>query len=189
MSIKKKLTGINRLLKTIGEPPLLNEDDFQLSYEADLADRQLEETKKTILTMGYAFNTVEAVVLSPDINGYIGVPPSALSIIPSDKNIVVREGLLFDKEAITFNFTESKTVKIVYDSDFDYMPSELAELIMAKSAYIFQRDNINDPSVNQELLREVQEAQKNVNIWHIRETKASGLNANFSRKVNPKGSF
>jgi hypothetical protein len=69
------------------------------------------------------------------------------------------------------------------------MPNELSELIMAKASYIFQRDNINDPSVNQELLREVQEAQKEVNIWEIRETRASGLNTNFSRKNNPRGSF
>jgi len=112
MSIKKKLTGINRLLKTIGEPPLLNEDDFQLSYEADLADRQLEETKKTILKIGYSFNTVDSVDLSPDINGYIHIPPSSLTVIPEDKNLVVREGLLFDKQNITFNFTDTSKATV-----------------------------------------------------------------------------
>ncbi len=185
--VKKKLTGVNRLLKTIGEPPLQNEDDFQLSDEAILAESQINETTETILSKGFKFNTVDAFTLSPDINGYIHIPPDSIVVEINDDKLTIKEGLLFDRTTQSMFFTNSIDVKIIFNSDFDYIPKVIQEAILAEASYIFQRDNINDPNVNRELDEARKIANRDLNIYYINQAKATGLNDRFSRNSNPTG--
>lgn len=183
--MKKKLRGVNRLLKTIGEPPLLNEDDFLLSYEAQLAEKQIDETKEEVLEKGFKFNTNPTVVLAPDINGYIVIPPSALFVNTNDEDLTIKEGMLYDRANNTLLFNESKTVTIVYNQDFDYIPSAIQEYILAKSSYIFQRDNINDPTSNNALEKALKEAEKELNIYKIKQAGVNIKDSKFNRDTNP----
>lgn len=185
--IKKKLTGVNRLLKTIGEPPLQNEDDFQLSDEAILAEKQIEESTETILSRGFKFNTVDSFTLSPDINGYIHIPPDAITVEIDDDDITIKEGLLFDRVNQSMIFSDSVDAKIIFNSEFDYIPKVIQEAILSEASYIFQRDSINDPTSNSELDKARVLANRELNIYYINQTKASGLNDKFSRNSNPTG--
>lgn len=182
---KKKLTGVNRLLKTIGEPPLLNEGDFSLSHEAQLADMQIDETTSKVLSQGFKFNTVKSIQLSPDINKYIAVPPNVLVINFSDSNITINDGLVYNRETFSFQFDSKVEASIIYNEDFDYIPPVIQEYILAEASYIFQRDSINDPSSNTELLKYRSEALRDMRVWHINQTKANGKDNRFDRTSNP----
>lgn len=182
---KKKLGGVNRLLKTIGEPPLINEDDYSLSHEAQLASAQIDETTAKVLSRGFKFNTVKSISLQPDVNKYISVPPNILVINFTDTALTVNDGMIYNREKYTFLFDTPVEASIVYNEDFDYIPPVVQEYILAEASYIFQRDSINDPSTNAELLRYKAEANRDLNVWHINQTKANGKDSRFDRTSNP----
>lgn len=182
---KKKLAGVNRLLKTIGEPPLLNEDDYSLSHEAQLASAQIDETTAKVLSRGYKFNTVKSMNLTPDLNRYIAVPPNILVIDFEDTALTVNDGMVYNRETFSFSHSSVITVKIIYNEDFDYIPAVVQEYILAEASHVFQRDSINDPSTNAELLRVKAEANRDLNVWHINQTKANGKDSKFDRTSNP----
>lgn len=184
--MKKRLRGVNRLLKTIGEPPLLNEDDYQLSEEAQLADAQIDDTLDKVLGRGFKFNTMSDVSLKPDIKGYISVPPNALVMVFEDKNLTINDGLVFDKVNFTNKFESNIIAEIIYKEDFEYVPPVIQEYVLALASYVFQKDSIGDSSVNTELLRELQEAQKYLNIFKIKQAQANGKSPIFNRTSNPQ---
>ena len=182
---KKKLAGVNRLLKTIGEPPLINEDDYSLSHEAQLASMQIDETTAKVLSKGYKFNTIKNLKLTPDINRYIAVPPNILVIDFEEDSLTINDGMVFNRETYSFFFDSAITVSVIYNEDFDYIPSVIQEYILADASYVYQRDSINDPSTNAELLRAKAEANRDLNIYHINQTKANGKDGRFDRASNP----
>lgn len=182
---KKKLTGVNRLLKTIGEPPLIIESDYSLSHEAQLASTQIDETTAKVLSTGYKFNTAKSVKLVPDINKYISVPPNILVINFAETNITINDGMVYNRDTFSFLFDSAVEASITYNEDFDYIPHVLQELILAEASYVFQRDSINDPSTNNELLKARNEAMRDAKVWHINQTKANGKDNKFSRNTNP----
>lgn len=182
---KKKLTGVNRLLKTIGEPPLLDEGDFSLSHEAQLADIQIDETTSKVLSKGFKFNTTKSIELTPDVNNYIAIPPNVLVINFKDTAITINDGLVYNRETLSFQFTSKIEASIIYNEDFDYVPPVVQEYILAEASYIFQRDSINDPNSNSELLKYRSEALRDMKIWHINQTKANGKDNRFDRTSNP----
>lgn len=183
--MKKLLRGVNRLLKTIGEPPLLNEDDYQYSEEAKLASNQIEDTLEQVLGQGFKFNTMLAINLQPDINKYISVPPNALVMEFQDKNLTINDGMVFDRVKFTNQFDTAIIADVIYTEDFEYIPPVIQEYIIAKASYVFQKDSIGDTNVNTELLRELQEATKYLNIYKIDQAQANARSDYFARNANP----
>lgn len=182
---KKRLGGINRLLKTIGEPPLINEEDYSLSHEAQLADTQIDETTSKVLSKGFKFNTVKNFKLIPDLNNYIAIPPNILVITFSDSNLTINDGMVYDRSTLSCRFNTSVEAELIYNEDFDYIPHVVQEMILAEASYIYQRDSINDPNTNSELLRAMSEANRDLKIWHINQIKANGKDSRFDRTSNP----
>lgn len=182
--MKKLLDAVTELLKAIGEPPLQNEDDFQFSYEAQQAQKTIERVKADVLGEGFIFNTLN-IELQPDLEGFISIPPNALDLQFDDENLTVNDGMVFDRDSLTFKFENPIKVTVVYDEDFDYIPLALQKFIVAQSAVNFQNDMINDPATDASLQRKLFEATKNKNIWIIRQAKANGKDSTFSRNTNP----
>lgn len=182
---KKKLAGVNRLLKTIGEPPLLDEADYSLSHEAQLASMQIDETTAKVLSQGFKFNTVKSINLTPDVNKYIVVPPNILVMNFSNTSLTVNDGMVYNRETFSFLFDAPIDVSIVYNEDFDYIPSVVQEYVLAEASYVFQRDSINDPSTNAELLKYKAEANRDLKVWHINQIQANGKSTIFDRTSNP----
>lgn len=186
--MKKRLTGINVLLNAIGEPPLLDESDFSLSYEAGLAEAQIEETKESVLAEGFKFNTLTQDLI-PDSKGYISVPPSALTLEFEDEELTINDGLVFNRVAFTRKFEDSISVTVIYNENFDYIPPVIQKYIITLATLTFQRDTINDTSIEKGIKEDLQLAFRNLNMWKIKQAKANGLNSRFNRSTNPTGSF
>lgn len=183
-NLKKKLQGVNRLLKTIGEPPLFQEADYQLSYEAQRADEQIDDTQRQVLGDGFKFNT-STIDLIPDLSNYISTPPNALVIEFADSNLTVDDGLVFDRVNYTKKFESNVTATIIYNEDFEYIPSVVQEYILAQSAYVFQRNSINDPEMTKELKLVLTEAKMKLNVYKINQAKANFKDGIFNRQSDP----
>jgi len=187
--MKRELEAVNKMLTVVGEPPLVNEDDYQLSDEALQASAELNRVKKKYLARGYKFNTRESVSLAPDVSGFIHIPANAIDVIPEKINLVIQEGLLFDLDTLSYIFTASENAKLVLDYDFNYVPQVLAECILAESCYIFQRDKVGDNSVTSQLEKDLQIANRDLNVWIINNANATFVDTRFSRKQNPKSNL
>lgn len=184
--MKKRLEAVNKMLAVVGEPPLINEDDYQLSDEAQQASTELDRVKRTYLARGYKFNTRESVELSPDVNGYIHVPASAIDVIPENPNLIIHEGLLMDVTTSSLLFTKSENVKVIIDYDFDYLPHVLADCILADACLKFQVEKVGDVNISSRLERDKAEALRDLNVWIINNANATYKDNRFSRKSNPK---
>lgn len=183
-NLKKKLQGVNRLLKTIGEPPLFEESDYTLSYEAQRADEQIDDTQRQVLGEGFKFNT-STIDLIPDLGDYIATPPNALVIEFEDSSLTVDEGLVFDRVKYTKKFKEKVSATVIYNENFEYIPSVVQEYILAMASYVFQRNSINDPEMTKELKSVLAVAKKNLNVYKINQAKASFKDDLFNRQSDP----
>ena len=182
--MKVRLEGVNRLLRTIGEIPLVDEADFALSEEAVQAEGQIESTLVKVLSQGFKFNKFTLDLL-PDVDGYIAVPPNTLVIQFTKDALSVNNGLVFDQELLSSKFTEPIEVMITYREDFDNLPIVVQEHIIAEASFVFQRDVINDSAKNAELRETKAETRKDLNVYKINQAKANGKDSRFARNSNP----
>lgn len=184
--MKKKLEAVNKMLAVVGEPPLINEDDYQLSDEAQQASSELDRVKRTYLSRGYRFNTRESVELAPDVNGYIHVPANAIDVVPESDNIVIHEGMLLDVTNTSLIFSNSENVKVILDYDFDYLPHVLANCILADACLQFQAEKVGDQSITTRLREALGVATRDLNVWLINNAGATYKDTRFSRRSNPR---
>lgn len=145
-----KLEAINRCLRAIGETPV-NAITSSLPEAAD-ARSLVDEVTKEVLAAGWHCNTNYNVKLTPDIDGYIRVPNTYISVDTSGVsrhiNVAVREDpndellKLFNIKDQTFVFTDPLYTTIVLDFDIDSLPYQLQNYIAWKAARQFQQGSV-----------------------------------------------
>lgn len=187
--MKRELEAVNKMLTVVGEPPLVNEDDYQLSDEALQASAELDRVKKKYLARGYKFNTRDSVALAPDVLGYIIAPANAIDVEPENTKLIIQEGLFFNTDTLSFIFNGAEKAKLILDYDFNYLPHVLAECILAEACYIFQRDKVGDNNISSQLSKDLQLANRDLNVWIINNANATFVDTRFSRKQNPKSNL
>lgn len=148
--MSSKLEAINRCLRAIGETPV-NSIASELPEAAD-ARSLIEEQTRAVLTTGWHTNTSYGIKLTPDVDGYIRVPNTYISIDSSGRsrsiNVTARQdpndGLLklFNITDQTFKFTEPVYVDVVHYFDFDALPAQLQNYIAWRSAELFQQGSV-----------------------------------------------
>lgn len=144
-SSKLLLTSINILLQTINELPIENSDDLIYSTTAQLAEMTINEVKKEVLSQGWHFNKDDGYEFPPDVNGVISIPYNVLDIVASDgKNYIMRDWKLYNKDDITFQFTEAVKCDVVWNMDFNSLTHPIRHYITIKAARIFQARTIGD---------------------------------------------
>ncbi len=137
--------------------PLDIEDTIDDIQTAVIVDKQLDITKRNILSQGWFFNRITRS-LKPDLLGYIPIPSSFLSIDGGDNypNIVMRDGKLFDKSELTYKFTDSVECKIIEDMYFDDIPYVFADYIVkiaSLTTYINVVGNTDDVAIRNEMVK------------------------------------
>jgi len=123
--------AINEILLSINEMPLDIEDSVEDIQTAIIVNKQLEISKRNILSQGWYFNKTKRY-LKPDLSGYIPIPSTFLSVDGSDayESIVIRDNKLFDKSKLVYKFTEPIECEIVEDMTFDDIPYIFADYIV-----------------------------------------------------------
>lgn len=127
-----QIDSINRMLRYIGELPVPTTiviDNLPEGHEARVAKTILSETSRELQEKGWWFNTEDWEFI-PDDTGYITIPDSVISITPSTtrEKYMVKGGDLYDVTNKTKIFTTNVTLKTVFESDFEDLPSSFATL-------------------------------------------------------------
>lgn len=152
MAIDKKLKAVNRMLRSIDMMQLNSWDELDaIGYSAR---DELDDVSESVQAEGWYFNE-ETIELSPDVNGFIIVPENALSVSHStDKNIIVREGKLYNKTnnaTDPFVFEGAQSVNLILGFDFEELPKEAADYIINQATFNFQANVIGNKGTSQSL--------------------------------------
>ena len=139
--------AINEILLSLNELPLDVTDAVEDIPIAVVVNQSLDIAKRKVLGKGWYFNTID-MELTPNTDGYISIPFSFLSVDGGDAepNLTVRDWKLFDKELLTYKFTENKSCEIIEDIPFDDVPYMIANYIVAVSSLQSYTDIIGDES-------------------------------------------
>lgn len=137
-----KLNAVNRMLDLLGAPPEDSLVSSDLSLEGSRALTRLDDEVSYFQSQGWYFNTFTRT-LKQDIDGYIYLPNNTLrvdTIDPTDKNIHKKGNRLYDFENNTYAINRDIEVEIILELDFEDMPYEAQEYIVAKASKEFQMD-------------------------------------------------
>ena len=158
--------AINECLQVIGEQRIEGDLSIEGIDEAEQADALIESTKEEILSEGWSFNYDSEWTLSPDTDGYIVVPPSALRVDPSEESekYIRKGGKLYDKDGKTFKFTSSVDCDIVWNIAFDEIPSIMQKYIVLKASRILYQRLVGDTNMLSILMDDEKQARLRVNI-------------------------
>jgi hypothetical protein len=135
--------AVNRLLLSIGELPIENEDEIEDILEARLAKQVLIDTKMQVLAYGFNFNKELDVPFIPDLNGNIPIPANVLSLHNAD-GITIKDWMLYDVENKTRIFTDTVLCDVIWNTDFNNLQYAVRNYITVKAARIFQSKMIGD---------------------------------------------
>ena len=138
MAITTKLDSVNIILSNIGQAPVTALDTGNPLTET--AELVLIEVSRTVQAAGWYFNTEYCYPLIPDVFGEVRIPPNILSMdfTPySDKNVVQRQGKLYNRTDHTYKFTGQLELDIVWLEEFDDIPEAFIDYITIRAANVF----------------------------------------------------
>ena len=147
------LAGVNMILRSIGEREVSNIVD-PTRGDVSASVSELNNTTTLVLSEGWDFNR-EVRKLSPDEDGRIKVPLSALSLgltAPFQRDeIVARGDYFFNKTESTYQFTEPIEFEIIVSLSWDELPENTRQYIIARAARRVASDRVGDVSMIQQL--------------------------------------
>ncbi|MFG1227146.1 hypothetical protein [Xanthobacter wiegelii] len=154
--MSNKLKAVNRCLRAIGEAPVNS-----LSSgvpDAEVAMAVLDDVTEEVLEVGWHCNTRREVRLLPDVNGQIAVPSDYLQVdtVGTSANIDVTVSKdpqddiikLFNITEQTYEFSGPVYVDVILRLDYEGLPLALRNYIAAKSARVFQENQMGSTSLD-----------------------------------------
>lgn len=181
-----KLQAVNKMLRSIGEFPVQALDTGG-STDAAVAESVLDEVKLAVLGDGWNLNTAHNITLSRNSGNQIPIPTTALHIDSygsfANSNYVRRGDYLYDLDNNTDVFTESVTVSIIYDMEWDQLPAKLKHYITCRAALQFCIEGPADDRMVQFLTAERDDALLDARREDARQRDANILNNRHSREV------
>jgi hypothetical protein len=151
LDAQTELEAVNAMLLSIGQAPV-NTLLVTGIKDVSLAIAQLARSTRTLLTRGWGFNTDDAFVLTPDIDGHVLIPSGALRVDPTSAGtdaVTRRNGLkgmcLYDKGEMSFVFVEPLECKVVWGFPFADLPETARNFIATSAGRRFQANVIGSP--------------------------------------------
>ena len=138
-----ELEAVNLMLMTIGEYKVNDLINLAGRSDAAIAKDILNNTSRAVQSKGWTFNTDFGVKLLPDTEGRIKLGASILRIDTtskvrsSEKDIIERDNMLYDRENNTHIFTEDVTVNTITYFNFESLPEAARRFIAIRSARVF----------------------------------------------------
>ena len=137
-----ELEAINVMLSAVGSSPV-NSLGSPLGAETAIAKNILTETRREVLSSGWAFNTDRKLEMTADTSNQVQIPENILRIDGSDGynsnlDLVQRSGYLYDKKSHTNVLTVSTvTVDVTYLLPFVDIPEVARRYVMIRAARVF----------------------------------------------------
>lgn len=180
LALTTKLDAVNAMLESVWETPVSTLSVSGINSVAQ-AVRVLDRTTRAVLSRGWAFNTDKsitmAVTFDPLADPVPGVAPTGTIPLPADtlhvdsvdedkgRDVVQRDGMLYDRDNNTFLFDRPIKVKIIHLLDFESIPETARAYIAVAAARVFrdkwlQKDTPSNPTTDEmEALRDLEDAE------------------------------
>ena len=168
-----ELSAVNSILGSIGQSPitqLKNTTGALISTNPEISFiyNLLVETTKDVLNEGWHFNTEEHIEIQPNANKNIIIPTNMLRYdihdgqMFRDRDVVKREGKLYNKADHTFEFSSPVFIDATYLYDFEDVPSAFQRYIIAKASTRAATQLVGDANLAR--LLQTQEAQTRASV-------------------------
>lgn len=166
---KSELSMINDSLLAIGEAPFMEGtvvDTIPIGTDGETAKRLIRSTMIEVQSRGWYFNTDYDYVLTPDINGFITLPPNVLRTdfgnTSNANRFLIKNNGIYDVANQTFIIEGDIMCDIVWLVDYTNLPPEAYEYISLRSARKFQQKVIGALETDQFTMRDEQDALVNL---------------------------
>ena len=166
---KSELSMINDSLLAIGEAPFMEGtvvDTIPIGTDGETAKRLIRSTMIEVQSRGWYFNTDYDYVLTPDINGFITLPPNVLRTdfgnTSNANRFLTKNNGIYDVANQTFIIEGDVMCDIVWLVDYTNLPPEAYEYISLRSARKFQQKVIGALETDQFTMRDEQDALVNL---------------------------
>jgi hypothetical protein len=144
-----ELSAVNTILGTIGQSPI-TELDFH-NPEIYYAYNLLQDTTTDVQSEGWVFNTESCYPLVPNSSKEIVIPQNVLRMdftgdpIYRDKDVVRRDGKLYDKMNHTYYFERTVYADITWKFEFEDLPPCFRRYIAYRAARRAAANLIGNP--------------------------------------------
>ena len=141
MNYTTVLESVNTMLSAVGSSPVSGLDNP--GAEVKIAQNILDETRRDVLSRGWAFNSDQKMEVAVPTSGIYSIGENILRIDGStgyngDLDLVHRSGKLYDRKDHTFTLTETTiTVDVIYNLPFEDCPEVARRYIMIRAARVF----------------------------------------------------
>jgi hypothetical protein len=166
---KSELSMINDSLLAIGEAPFMEGtvvDTIPIGTDGETAKRIIRSTMIEVQSRGWYFNTDYDYVLTPDINGFITLPPNVLRTdfgnTSNANRFLTKNNGIYDVANQTFIIEGDVMCDMVWLVDYTNLPPEAYEYISLRSARKFQQKVIGALETDQFTMRDEQDALVNL---------------------------
>ena len=144
----EELPAVNQILQSCGQAPVTTLD--QTNPDVAIAYQTLLEVSREVQAEGWSFNKEYHYDMTPDTNNEILIPNNVLQIdltdnsANMDKDVIRRNGKLYDKANHTYTFTEKVECDIIWLFDWIDLPTPIADFITARTASIVSSRIVGD---------------------------------------------
>ena len=134
----QELPAVNQILAACGQAPVTSLD--QTNPDVAIAYDTLLETSREVQSEGWSFNKEAHYPMTPDSNNEIKIPNNVLQIdlsisSASDKNAIIKNGKLYDKEHHTDQWTDGAVdCDITWLFDWVDLPRPIQDYITCRAA-------------------------------------------------------
>ena len=173
ISTDTELSAVNSILGSIGQAPITSlthnppDPDPLANPEISFVKNILDEVNKDVQSTGWAFNTENKVLKSPDASGHFVIPSNAIMYDISDgqidrrTDVVKRDGKLFDKVNQTDVFTSDYYIDSIVLLPFTDVPPPIQRYIIARASMKAATQLVSNADLVKLLRVEEQQARAN----------------------------
>lgn len=182
--LSSELDAVNWLLSIIGEAPVNSLEDTGL-IDVAAAQNDLRDIKRQVLMKGWHFNTEDDFTLPLDVNGEVVCGDDWLAVsttLADGRDVVKRNGKLYDRVDHTTVFTKALQVRLVYNLPWGDLPEYARNYIKVLAGEKFQKNRVGSSTLMQLNAEDVTRARidflredakyKKVNLYYQNPTVA-----------------
>ena len=196
------LEMVNDCMRRIGRPRVASLDPNGSSSHGEM-ERVINDTSRRFQTMGWWFNTIPKVAVSPNGSGNIVISTvAAVPILHMDaiddepwNNFTMRSGNLYDITKATDVFTAAVNLRLVLLLPNSDLPESFAQYIVTHSSLNYNRhfsefaSSTGSQTRDQQLQAEIMVAQMVVNKEEINASDINMIDTYSTRMIHGRPSM
>lgn len=190
-AVTSELVAVQEILSVLGRRPVSSLLPADLTPDGAFALARLRRVAQEVMSRGWHWNRENDVAFVPDLNDEIVLPADVCSIDNGtesrsgalrhcDKDLIMREGRVYDRHANTFTFTEPEIrLNLVRLLDFEDAPEPFRVYVTIRAGRVVQDRLIGDPALRQ--FNAVDELNA---LAVLQDEELQSLDPNWFREVN-----